>query len=181
MIDWESIETWNTGDTIDADTWTRRWVEPMSLLLRKPLTVVRRTSVQAVASGINYTNSISFDTIDLDDDGMVTTSSPFTQLFAQRAGVYDIFVSAPFVGNGENSQHILGVRIDINGTAMRERSCHIVSGASADMAKALDFSCKLDEGDEITVKVRNATSASINIQPYYNAPRLCVMWRGPQS
>jgi hypothetical protein len=181
MIDWEALETWNVGDTIDADTWTRRWVNPMSLLLRKPLTVIRRTSAQAVASGINYTNYISFDTIDQDDDGMCLAGTPVTSIFAMRSWLYDIFAAAPYVSNGQNVTDILGIRVEVNGTSYRERSAHCISPASGDLAKSLDFSMKLDEGDEIRVAVRNATAASINIQPYYNAPRLCVMWRGPQS
>src|SRR6266705_6138756 len=98
LQDWPQPETWHAGDEINAALWTERVYEPLGLLLRRPLTIMRRTTT-FTAVGNTGSQAISFDTVDLDDDGMVITATPTDKIYAQRAGVYALHFAATITGN----------------------------------------------------------------------------------
>jgi len=178
LPDWEDPATWAVGDNINAALWTSRVYNPVSLLLRRPLMVARRTTSLTVPSGGSVVD-LACDTIDADDDGMVTTDLPAAKFYAQRSGSFNIFAAVPWTANGSSGRsYRLSCYINSVQTLLRQtNSCRTSSGA--DSFRGLSGGVNLIEGDEIWFNVSNFTAASSTIPAQFNAPRIVIFWSRP--
>lgn len=178
LQDWPQPETWHVGDKVTAALWTERVYEPLGLLLRRPLTIMRRTT-NFTCTGNTGSQPLSFDTVDIDDDGMVITTTPTDTIYAQRSGVYGISFAATLTGNTQTGNAI-GVRVAVNGTNMATRqSPAIGTGSGIDEFKALSVDLTLNEGDAIQLMVNNFLTNTVTIVATLNAPRVACMWKRP--
>ena len=178
--DWEEPETWQAGDTLNADTWNRRIHDPISLMLRRPLMVARRTTDMTVAASYGY-QVIGFDTIDIDDDSMAVGDSPYDTFVAQRSGAYHLWFSAPFIANGASGHPTL-VRAQVNGIDVYWRTSGVVgAGSTMDHWRAASGEVSVFAGDVIKILAGNYTTSTITVKAQFNAPRVAIMWKRPLS
>lgn len=179
LQDWPQPETWRVGDTIDAATWTRRVYEPLGLLLRRPITVLRRTTTFS-AAGNTGSNPITFDTVDIDDDGMVIDALPQSTIYTQRSGIFGISYTAPITGNGAATGNAVGVRILVNGSNLSTRqSVSVGTTVGQDEFKSLSCDLALNEGDAIQMCINNFNAAAVTVAATLLSPRVVVMWKRP--
>lgn len=176
--DFTRPETWRVGDTIDAETWERRVHDPLRFMLRRPLLVARRTTNLTVTASTGQ-QSLPFDTVDQDDDGMVTTDLPTSIFYAQRSGIYSLWFSAPFIGNGANGRTV-GVRALVNGNNYQTRETVTVgTTVGQDHFRAATGDVVLTEGDSIEIVCANFLTTNITVQAIFNAPRVCILYKRP--
>lgn len=183
MLDWTAPPTWQVGDKFNAETWNDKWIEPMSVLLRRPLTILRKTASVAIAGNTNWNNTyINFDTCDKDDDNMVQNVLPTTTLYVTRSGTFDIWASAAWISNGSTGNPI-GIGLEVNGNtpSVRGRETRIGSVANAEIPQSLDACLRLIEGDTLRVTVMNMSPSNCTINNTYNSPRFAMFWRGPAT
>jgi hypothetical protein len=181
--DWEDAETWAVGDAINAENWTERVHDPLTLLLRRPLTIARRTTDKVIP--INGVQTIiDFSVIDKDDDGMVQddiAAANIDTFYAQRDGVYSACFSATFEGTGNNATHTCASLVKVNGISQVTRAGAVIGGVTTqDNWRSVTTDVNLAEGDAITFYAYNTdTATTINIKAQFNSPRACIIWRRP--
>jgi hypothetical protein len=177
MIDWTAPETWNVGDYINADNWQRRWYTPMSLMLRRPVTEVTRSTDYSCPNG--GSNVFSFDTVVQDDDGMVLSGTP-NIFYAKRTGVFTVYFAATFSGNGDTISSV-GVRIRLNGSTLAfARQATVNNGSvGTDCFRSMAGDITMSEGDYVECLLSNYLSHSITVTAQFNAPRMVIFWKQP--
>ena len=156
---WESPATWAVGDPVNADTWTERVYNPLSLLLRRPLTVATQSADTTVGTATSD-NIFTFDTLVQDDDGMMIddSASTFSEFYAQRDGLFAVYMSAPFVSNtAVNKSCKVAIWVNSSTTFAREGPVIHPTSGRYDW-RAVNGNVSLTEGDYVQIKVDNQTS-----------------------
>ena len=182
LKDFQEPTSWAVGETISADLWTERVHEPVSLLLRRPLTIARRTADQSIPSGSVQT-VINWQTLDIDSDGMVIddTASTWTLFYAQRDGVYSVYCALPFESNTDQGIRTNLIYIFINGVQQCRKEAAVFGGGSTqDNWRSLNADINLSEGDTLSFYAMNTNGTfSLNIKAQFNAPRCIIAWKRP--
>ena len=182
LKDFQEPVSWAVGETISADLWTERVHEPISLLLRRPLTIARRTADQSIPAG-GADTLINWQVADIDSDGMIIddTASPWTLFYAQRDGVYSVYVALPFESNTDNGIRTNLIDIYINGVQQcRKEAAVFGSGSTQDNWRSLNADINLSEGDTLSFTAKNTNGTfALNIKAQFNAPRAVIMWKRP--
>lgn len=183
MPDWTYPETWQVGDTFDANTLNRRVRDQTSILLRRPLFVAHQSAALTLVNG---DNAVTFDTIDVDDDGMAMTGStgvqspPVTNIYAQREGTYQIWYNTTFTGNGTACPNISASIWITNNSGTRrwdyQAKGHTTSGQY--LCRSVTGTISLNVGEYFTARCFQNTGANMTMPVINNTPRIVVMWLG---
>lgn len=178
MRDWQYPETWQVGDSLDAETLNRRIRDQHDILLRRPLTVVHSTADQSLPDSTDV--MLSFNTIDQDDDGMCVTATPVSEFYVQRDGTYQIWHSTMALGNG-----IAGTCWDsaiwVSGTTSARRwdlESTFTNVSNKEFCHAITGTIYMVAGEYIYVTAWQNTGGTVTLQAALNTPRIAIMWLG---
>jgi|SoimicMinimDraft_4_1059732.scaffolds.fasta_scaffold77238_2 hypothetical protein len=174
--DWLPPETWQVGDSMNAATLNRRIRDQMTILLRRPLTVLTNSAAQVIATGTNTV--ITWDTITQDDDGMGMSGVPVSNIYAQREGTYQFWFNITFASNG-TAPNTLQSSIWLNNNSATRRWDYQSKGSSAtDHVRCSSGSVFLNAGEYFTAHVFQDTGANMSTKVISGTPSLAVMWLG---
>jgi hypothetical protein len=178
MAEWDFPVTWRVGDTLDAATLNARIRDPNIVLLRRPLTAVHNSADQTSTNAVDLT--VSFDTIDNDDDGMVVTALPATRFVAQRSGTYQFWFNVTVLGNGTTGQS-LNTSVWINGDVNQRRwDCY--TGLTATTGKQYCRSTTgmlfLAAGEYLTAQLYQNSAAVTTVKALNGTPSFKLLWLG---
>lgn len=174
--DWLPPETWQVGDTLNAETLNRRIRDQMTILLRRPLTVLTNAAPQVITSGTNTT--LTWDTITQDDDGMAMSGVPVSNIYAQREGTYQIWFNVTFASNG-TAPNTLQSSIWLNNVAGTRRWDYQSKGSSTiDHCRCSSGTVFLNAGEFFTAHAYQDTGANMSTKIISGTPTLAVMWLG---
>jgi hypothetical protein len=178
MPDWTFAATWQVGDELNADNLNSRIMEPNTLLLRRPLTVLHSSVNLTIAN--NTTTLVSFDTIDQDDDGMVVTGLPANTFAIQRHGVYQIWFAGTYLSNAAAGDIDCNMIIDGVTASRRWDVCARMFGTPANtvVTKNMVGTIILNEGQTISITHWQDTGASMTVSAQENTPRVAIFWEG---
>ena len=169
-------ETWLVGDELDANTLNRRIRDQMTVLLRRPLTVLTNSATQTLTTGTNTT--ITWDTIVQDDDGMAASSTPVSNIYAQREGTYQFWFNITYANNGTVPQ-TLQSSIWINNSSTTRRWDYQSRGSSViEHVRCSSGIVFLNAGEFFTAHGYQNTGANMTTKIVSNTPSLIVMWLG---
>lgn len=180
--DWKYPETWQVGDTLDAATLNSRIRDQNSILLRKPLTVARRTTNHTLTSGGVW--AVQWDTLDIDDDGMdvqgAVAGGTLDTFYIQRDGTYQVWYTACFAGNTFSGDIDINCYIDSSVTYRRwdsqARMCtnnaqwyfrSVCGTMFLKVGENLQFTAWQDTGHDMTFRC-----------PAFGCPRVAILWLG---
>jgi hypothetical protein len=174
--DWLPPETWQVGDTLNAETMNRRIRDQMTILLRRPLTILTNSATQSIAAGTNTV--LTWDTITQDDDGMAMSGTPVSNIYAQREGTYQIWFNLTFAFNG-TAPNTLQSSFWLNNNAATRRWDYQSKGSSAiDHCRCSSGTVFLNAGEFFTAHVYQDTASAMSTRIANGTPTLAVMWLG---
>lgn len=176
--DWLYPETWQVGDTLDANTLNRRVRDQNTVLLRRPMFIAHSASAQTIATATDTV--ISFDTIDVDDDGMAMAGAPVTNITVQREGAYQFWLNT---SNGMTAATPTNLQTSIwisNATGSRRwdlqaRGWGVASWSYCHSQSGLLF---LNVGEYFTCHTYQDSGGNTTMAAENNTPRIVVMWLG---
>lgn len=180
MDGWKYPESWKVGDKLDAATLNSRIRDQNIVLLRRPLLVAHSSVNQS--SPISSWHAVTFDTIDQDDDGMVQETTPTTNFYAQRPGIYQVWANVDYRTPGGANTNALAIWLngDSSFILYRQQKRYGGFGATIDFAHSLEGIVALGVGDYIQLNSWNGSGVDIlTLQAINNCPRICIMWLGP--
>ena len=180
MDGWTYPESWKVGDSLDADTLNSRIRDQNIVLLRRPLLVAHSSANQTNAT--NSWHSVTFDTIDQDDDGMVLDDTPVTDFYAQRTGIYQVWANVDYRNPAGANTYSLALWLNGDSSFILYRQQKRMGGFSSttDFGHSLNGIVALGVGDYIQLRSWNGSGTDVlNLTATNNCPRICIMWVGP--
>jgi hypothetical protein len=179
MDQWTYPETWKVGDTLDADTLNSRIRDQNNVLLRRPLLVAHSTSNQSGAT--NAWTTLTFNTIDNDDDGMAIETSPYSNFYAHRPGIYQVWANVDFRNPAGANTYALAIWLNGSSSFLLYRQQKRMGGfgSTVDFGHSLEGIVALGVGDYVQLNVWNGSSTdALTVQATNSCPRICIMWLG---
>jgi hypothetical protein len=176
MADWTYPETWQVGDNLDANTLNRRVRDQTTTLLRRPLMVAHNASAFTLPTGSD--TRLTFDTIDVDDDGMAMGGTPVTDFYVQREGTYQIWCNVEANGNG-TAAPIFRVGLLLSATYRRwDVITKLHSNSGVGFTSSTNGTAILSVGERVGVVMYQNSGFNVTVAAINNAPRLVIMWLG---
>lgn len=164
-----TVPSVSTGDVYTAANYNTYTATNVSNLIVPPMCIVRRVAAQAVAD--NTVTNISFDTEDVDTDGMFTPTS--TDITIQTAGIYILSGIATLASAVTTS---LFVRMFVNGSGIGDAT---YAGSSYTSSGALTIAKSLAVSDVVRFAVyQTGPATSKNTSA---TTQLSVTWIGRAS
>ncbi|MGH7240490.1 MAG: hypothetical protein ACREHG_10580 [Candidatus Saccharimonadales bacterium] len=177
---WNFPVTWQVGDLLDADTLNARIRDQNNILLRRPLLAAHSTTNQSGATS-SWT-SVTFDTIDNDDDGMALEATPVSDFYAQRAGVYQVWANVDFRNPGGGNTYALALWLNGLSSNIEYRQQKRMGGfgTTIDFGHSLNGIIFLGVGDFVELRYWNGSGTDVlNVQATNNCPSIRILWLGP--
>jgi hypothetical protein len=177
LPEWQYPVTWAVGDSLNAATLNSRVRDQNILLLRRPLFAAHIASAVTAASG---TTVLTWDTVDIDDDGMCASGAPASELYVMRDGTYSFWLTVTGTGNGSACPTFYAGLI-LNGTLRKWGTATGMTAVSGvKYTQQATGTLLLSAGDTFHAWVNQNSGANMTLPALDNTPRLVVMWLGAE-
>jgi hypothetical protein len=180
MDGWKYPEEWKVGDDLNAETLNSRIRDQNLVLLKRPLTVAHSAASQVNA--INSWRATTFDTVDIDDDGMVIETLPTTNFYAQRAGIYQVWANVDFRNPGAANTYALAFWLNGSSGSILYRQQRRMGGfgSTIDFCHSISGIVALGVGEYIQLNSWNGSGVDVlNLTAINSCPRIGILWLGP--
>lgn len=165
--------TFVAGAVLTAAQLNTNVRDAINFIIAPPLAVVRQTVAQSIPNS-TFT-PYTFDTEDIDRDGMHSTSSNTGRLTAQTAGWYSLQGSGTFVASGVSAGEVVGFQT--NGTGDEFGSHFAVTNAGFPGQMTVAATSYLNVGDYVQLMGFQGTGGAINSSVgATGAPRFQALW-----
>lgn len=138
-----------------------------------PLCIVRQTVAQSIPN--TGGTAITFDTEDIDRDGMHSTVTNTSRLTAQTAGYYSAYGLAAYASNATGSRAAI---LSINGTGVAARAAFTaaITGVAIGNGVGISTMVYLNVGDYLELLARQDSGGALNTGVVSPQSALSVRW-----